>query len=164
MPTSRAVFLTMTILGLALWPFTPQAQAQSRSPLLALSGSWSGQGGIDFSDGHREPVRCRSNYRPNAAGSNLTFELRCASDSYQFQLQGDVAYENGRIAGNWSETSRNVVGEMSGTASPGHINVRAVGQSFAALLNINTRGSSQSVSIQSPGSRVSEVRITMARR
>jgi hypothetical protein len=140
------------------------AKAQSKdSPLLALGGSWSGQGTINFNDGSKERIRCRSNYTPDAGGIRLKLELRCASDSYKFELNGNVAYDKGQITGNWSELSRNAAGDLTGTASGGKIEVRAVGQTFAAFLNINTRGSNQSVSIKSPGSTMQEVQITLAR-
>ena len=156
--------LTVTMLGAGLGTLAQPALAQSReSPLLLMAGSWSGQGSIDFSDGSKERIRCRSNYKPDESGSNLRLELRCASDSYKFELTGNVIYKDGQVSGNWNEASRNAAGDLTGTASGGHINVRAVGQTFAAFLNINTRGSSQSVSIKSPGSKMSEVVITLAR-
>jgi hypothetical protein len=141
-----------------------QAKAQSKeSPLLALGGSWSGQGTINFNDGTKERIRCRSTYTPDDTGAKLKLELRCASDSYKFELNGNVAYNDGQISGNWNETSRNAAGDITGTATAGKIEVRAVGQTFAAFLNINTRGSSQSVSIKSPGSTMQEVTITLAK-
>ena len=154
--------LTAVVAALA---FGSPANAQSReSPLVALGGGWSGQGSINFNDGSRERIRCRANYTPDATGTKLKLELRCASDSYKFELNGNVAYDKGQISGNWSELSRNAAGDITGTANGGKIEVRAVGQTFAAFLNINTRGSSQTVSIKSPGSTMQEVQITLARK
>ena len=42
--------------------------------------------------------------------------------------------------------------------------MRAIGQTFAALLLITTRSDSQTVSIKSPGSQMQEVAITLAKR
>ena len=158
-PATGIFTLTAVVAALA---FGSPALAQS-SPLLALGGNWSGQGSINFNDGSKERIRCRSTYTPDATGAKLKLELRCASDSYKFELNGNVAYDNGQISGNWSELSRNAAGDITGTASGGKIEVRAVGQTFAAFLNINTRGSSQSVSIKSPGSTMQEVQITLAK-
>jgi hypothetical protein len=155
---------TLTAVLAALTFSSPAGAQPKESPLLALGGSWSGQGSINFNDGSKERIRCRSNYTPDATGTKLKLELRCASDSYKFDLNGNVAYDNGQITGNWSELSRNAAGDITGTASGGKIEVRAVGQTFAAFLNINTRGSSQSVSIKSPGSTMQEVQITLARK
>ena len=118
---------------------------------------------ITVQNGSQERIRCRGTYKPNEAGNVLSLGLRCASDSYKFELNSNVAYDNGQISGNWNETSRNAAGDISGTATPGRIEVRAVGQTFAAFLNIATRGTSQTVSIKSPGSTMSEVQITLAK-
>ena len=169
MSKSLKTFLTktlvaVTMLGVALGSLAQPALAQSKeTPLQIMSGSWSGQGSIDFSDGSKERIRCRSNYKADDAGNNLKLELRCASDSYKFELLGNVVYSDGKVSGNWNEASRNAAGDLTGTASGGNINVRAVGKTFAAFLNISTRGSSQSVSIKSPGSKMSEVVITLAK-
>src|SRR5688572_29744065 len=48
-------------------------------------GNWSGSGTITVRDGGRERLRCRGQF---TGGSNaLTMALRCASDSYRFELQ-----------------------------------------------------------------------------
>lgn len=160
-PVTGFFAVTAAVAALALG--SPASAQPKESPLLALGGSWSGQGSINFNDGTKERIRCRSNYTPDGTGAKLKLELRCASDSYKFELNGNVAYENGQISGNWNETSRNAAGDITGTASAGKIEVRAVGQTFAAFLNISTRGSSQSVSIKSPGSTMQEVQITLAK-
>ena len=160
-PVTGFFAVTAAVAALAL--SSPANTQPKESPLLALGGSWSGQGSINFNDGTKERIRCRSNYTPDGAGAKLKLELRCASDSYKFELNGNVIYDNGQISGNWNETSRNAAGDITGTASATKIEVRAVGQTFAAFLNITTRGSSQSVSIKSPGSTMSEVQITLAK-
>jgi hypothetical protein len=158
----------LTVFAAAAWSFAglfaPAAVAQSKeSPLLALGGNWTGNGTINFSDGSKERIRCRSSYVPDTDGNNLKLDLRCASDSYKFELHSSIVYNNGEITGMWNESTRSAAGNISGTASAGKIEVRAVGQTFAAFLNISTRGSSQSVSIKSPGSSMSEVSITLAK-
>ena len=45
-----------------------------------------------------------------------------------------------------------------------HIDARIEGQTFAAFLNMTTHGNRQSVSLRSPGSRVSGVTIALTRR
>jgi hypothetical protein len=168
MSKSGRALVTLAILAAAAWSFAPELKAQPKtqpkeSPLLSLAGNWTGQGAINFSDGSKERIRCRSHYVPDASGANLRLELRCASDSYKFELQSNIAYSNGEVTGDWTETTRSAAGNITGTASGNRIEVRAVGQTFAAFLNINTRGSSQSVSIKSPGSTMSEVAITLAK-
>src|SRR6266566_1664044 len=50
-------------------------------------------------------------------GSNLSLNLKCASDSYNFNLTSDVEYQGGAIRGSWTEASRNASGTISGRAS-----------------------------------------------
>jgi hypothetical protein len=133
------------------------------SPLTLMGGAWSGAGSISLSDGSRERIRCRSNYQPDASGATMRLVLTCASDSYKFDLSGNVSYNNGQISGSWSEASRNAAGNITGTARGGQIEARAEGQTFAAFLSISTRGDRQSVSIRAPGSTMQEVAITLNR-
>ena len=91
-----------------LWLPGSTAQAAT-SPFTAMAGSWSGGGVIDTSDGGRERLRCRAAYDVGAAGTQLRLNLRCASDSYTFDLASDVQYRGGAISGSWSEASRNAV-------------------------------------------------------
>jgi hypothetical protein len=61
------------------------------SPFHAMAGAWSGGGTLTMSSGTQERVRCRASYGVAGRGENLTLNLRCASDSYNFDLAGDVA-------------------------------------------------------------------------
>jgi len=160
---ARQAALSIVVLAGAAF-LTAGAGSAQQSPFLALSGNWSGSGTINFSDGHKERIRCRAEYQPDARGARIEIGLTCASDSYKFELSADAEYEAGNVSGRWSERTRGAAGSLTGKASVGHINVNAVGQTFAALLNISTRGSSQSVRIAAPGSTVSEVAISMAKR
>ena len=149
--------------GIAMLAMSSAAQAQDASPLLAMKGTWNGTGNITLSDGNKERIRCRSNYNPDGAGASMQLSLTCASDSYKFELASQVQYRNGQITGNWTETTRAQAGQLTGTASAGRVEVRAEGQTFAAFLNINTRGEQQSISIRSPGSAMQEVAISLNR-
>jgi hypothetical protein len=68
--------------------------APDAHPFSALTGQWSGGGLIKKSNGSSERIRCRSVYEP-AASTQLQLRLRCASDSYNFDLSAVVAYEGG---------------------------------------------------------------------
>src|ERR1700728_4366496 len=85
------------------------AQAQS-SPFAGFNGSWSGNGTVALSDGSTERIRCRADYKVDGSGLSLKQNLRCASDSYKFDLSSDVTSQGNRTSGNWSEGSRNVFG------------------------------------------------------
>ena len=150
-------------LAIALMVLPLGALAQQGNPLTKLEGNWSGNGTITLKDGSSERIRCRASYAGGATGTTQ-IDLRCASDSYKFELSSQAAYSNGQISGNWTETTRSVAGQLQGTATPSKIDVRAIGQTFAALITISIRADSQSVSIRSPGSTMEEVAISLARR
>jgi len=138
------------------------AQASGGNPLPRLAGHWSGRGTITMDDGTRERIRCLADYSPE--GENMRIGLRCASDSYQFELTSHVVYADGQISGNWDETTHSAAGTLSGTASPSLIRLRAAGPTFAALISISVHPTSQLVSIRSPGSKMSDVAITLSRK
>jgi hypothetical protein len=137
------------------------AQAQS-SPFAGFDGSWSGNGTVSLSDGSTERIRCRADYKVIGAGTGLQQALRCASDSYKFDLSSNVRSEGGRIVGTWSEASRNINGNLQGTAGGGQIEVFVEANGFAAVINLTTRGNKQSVSISSKGE-IRSVSINMVR-
>lgn len=155
---------TVTAVALAAIFVGVTAKAQSAAnPLAALAGGWTGGGTLTLLGGTKENVRCRAEYSVTGE-MRLRQDLRCASDSYRFDVIGDVVYSNGTISGNWHEVSRNVAGKLSGRASATLIEARIEGMTFAALLSVNTRGNRQTVSIRSPGSQVEDVQITLRRR
>lgn len=149
--------------ALSLGMFANGAAVAAENPFAHLAGSWSGQGKITVQNGTSERIRCRGNYRDGGGGTTLTISLRCASDSYKFELASDVTYDNGNISGSWNETSRSVYGQISGRATPTNITAQASAVGVTASISIATRGNSQNVSIRSPGSEISDITVTMSR-
>jgi hypothetical protein len=127
-----------------------------------LSGSWSGPGTIKLSSGAKEAIRCRATYNVDGGGVNLKLALRCASDSYRFELQSSVSHNAGAVSGFWNELTNRVGGTVSGKARGEKIEVNVAGP-ISAMLALNTRADRQSISIQSPGSEMAEVAISMSR-
>jgi hypothetical protein len=153
----------MIVSAVALSLLASPSRAQS-GPFADLAGSWSGSGTIGMSNGERERIRCRATYAVGAGGNSLRQSLRCASDSYRFDLGSEVRYTGGGIYGSWSEATRGVGGELSGTVRGSDIRARADGPGFAANLSLSTRGDRQSVSIRASGGDITEVSITLSRR
>jgi hypothetical protein len=147
---------------LALVPVPVVAQ-RADGPFAALQGSWSGTGTILLSSGARERIRCRASYRVGPSNTDLRLGLSCESDSYRFELQSQISYYNGTISGNWGESTRATGGSINGRVAGNEFHVRAEGQTFTAILLVTTRGERQSISIQSPGSEMSDVTITLTR-
>jgi hypothetical protein len=148
-------------IGAALLVSVAASHAQS-GPFAGLGGTWSGNGTVELSDGTTERIRCRADYKVNDTGLNLKQSLRCASDSYKFDLSSDVTSQGERISGNWSEASRNVFGNLQGTAGGGRIEVFVEAAGFAANLLVNTNGKKQTVQINSKGE-IRGVNITMVK-
>lgn len=157
-----------TIVFAVVLLFAPQAYAQrgaaaAAGPFAGLSGSWTGSGTVSLANGSNERIRCRATYVVGGGGNSLQQELRCASDSYRFELRGDVTHYAGQISGTWSEATRNAGGSLSGRASEGQVQAVVSGPSFAASLAVSTRGDRQSVHIRSDGAELSSVTITLTR-
>ena len=147
--------------GAALLLTVSAGHAQS-SPFAGFSGTWSGNGKVSLSDGSSERIRCRATYAVDGSGRALQQTLRCASDSYKFDLSSNVTSNGNNISGSWSEASRNIVGNLRGTAGGGQINVSVEAVGFSAHLTLRTNGNKQTVQISSPGD-IRDVSITMVK-
>ena len=140
------------------------AYAAVASPFAAMAGAWSGGGVLSTTDGGQERLRCRASYNVAGNGAELRLNLRCASESYNFDLSSEAQYRGGAISGSWSEASRNASGSLSGRAAGDHIDVAARGDSFSANLSLTTRGGQQTVSIRPQGTNISGVSLALNRR
>src|SRR5438270_11977080 len=147
--------------GAALMLSVSGSHAQS-GPFAGFDGSWAGNGTVALSDGSTERIRCKADYKVNGTGLGLKQNLHCASDSYKFDLSSDVTSQGDRISGNWSERSRNIFGNLQGTAGGGQIDLFVEASGFAANLNLRTNGNKQNVQIDSKGE-IRGVKITMTK-
>jgi len=128
---------------------TPLSVAAAAGPFDGLEGVWTGDGMLTYASGTQERISCRVQYvqsNPN----NLQQALRCAADSYNFQINAYFDSANGRLSGNWAELVNNVKGSVSGTVANGRINGDLKGPGFIASLSVVTNGDRQSVKIQAP--------------
>ena len=113
-----------------------------------MAGVWSGGGTVTLDDGSIERIRCRETAAVGAGGAGLNLTLTCASDSYKFDLSGNVASNRGALSGSWSESSRGVTGTLEGRGGNGNFEVVANAAGFTANLSVATRGNRQSVAIR----------------
>jgi len=156
----RGLYISLLLTSLL---FSPAVHAQS-GPFTGLAGSWVGNGSISLGNGTKERIRCRATYSVGADGNGLRQNLRCASDSYRFDLSSNVNYLAGQVSGMWSETSRNIGGTLIGSARAGLFQVIVTSPSFSANLSLTTQGDRQSVVVTAPpGGQLSGVSITLAR-
>lgn len=144
--TRRLVFAIATVLAASVW--SDSGHAQAGGPFAGMAGVWSGGGTVTLEDGSTERIRCRATYAVGAGGSGLQQTLTCASDSYKFNLNSNVTAQGPTISGSWSETSRNINGNIEGRAGGGVIQVVASAPGFNANISLTTRGNKQSVVIR----------------
>jgi hypothetical protein len=161
---SRSNIAPAALLLLASLCLPGSAQAAVASPFAAMAGSWSGDGVLSTTDGGQERLRCRASYDVAGTGVELRLNLKCASESYNFDLASEVQYRDGAISGSWTEASRNASGTLSGRAAGDRIEAAARGQNFSANLSLTTRGSRQTVSIQPQGTNITAVSLALNRR
>jgi hypothetical protein len=148
----------------ALLLLSAEAHAQGAGPFGYMSGAWSGGGTISLASGANERIRCRAAYDVLSGGRALQLSIRCASDSYNFDLAGSVVYQGGAVTGTWSESTRGVNGTVSGRAGGNQIQVDARGSGFSAGLSLATQGNRQSIEIRPSGADITAVSIALARR
>jgi hypothetical protein len=121
--------------------------AQS-GPFAGMAGNWAGSGSVTLDDGSTERLRCRASEAVGAGGNGLNLSLVCASDSYKFDLSGNVVSDRGALTGSWSEGTRGINGTLEGRGGGGNFQVLASAAGFSANLSITTRGNRQSVVIR----------------
>ena len=141
----------------------PLPASAADGPFAEFPGSWSGAGTLKPDNGVTERIRCNANYRMGSAPNEINLQLRCASDSYNFELQSNCNHSNGAVSGTWSEMTRHVGGSVEGSARGNNINVRVSGI-ISALLAVSTKDNSQSISIQAPGTEMQHVAISLSRK
>jgi hypothetical protein len=144
-------------------PRISEANTPAAPPFAGLSGKWSGDGSIALTNGTTERLRCDSTDAVGGGGDNLDMKLRCASDSYNFDLSVSLVDTAGQIVGNWNELTKSVQGGITGKESKGLIQVIVRGQAFTANVTVATRGSEQSVKIRSQSGDLSRVTIALHR-
>ncbi len=157
--------LTGAVFALALTASSASAQPASAAatPFENLAGSWSGNGVVVLAGGSKERIRCRVTYDVAENGRSVQQNLRCASDSYTFDLKSNIQYADGYITGRWNESSRNKSGTISGRVSGNQIDALAETSGFSAFLTLTTRGNRQQVRIKSASTEITEVTITLSR-
>ena len=133
-------------------------------PFAGMSGNWSGNGTVSVSNGSNERIRCRATYSITPSGETLHQVLRCASDSYKFDVNSNVlAGPDGVLSGTWTETTRQVTGAVSGQVQGGSISTHVKGPVFSATLQVDTKGDKQAVSIRPEAQEIKSINIEMKR-
>jgi hypothetical protein len=138
----------------------------AEGPFHDFSGSWSGTGTLRPSNGAPERIRCNASYRQRGSSEHeIDLQLRCASDSYNFDLTGQfTADEQNQISGRWTERTRSIGGTAVGNARGERMQIHVESSGFAADLVMQTRNRRQSVTIDSQGGgQIVKASITLSR-
>jgi hypothetical protein len=152
MPSLHAGILGCCLLISALYVSPPPALAEP-GPFADFVGNWSGNGTLRPENGASERIRCNASYRPSGRNQReVELQLRCASDSYNFDLTGQFsADEQNQVSGRWTERSRSTGGTAVGMAQGDRLQLHIESAGFAADVVMVTRNRRQSVDIDSHG-------------
>jgi hypothetical protein len=140
------------------------APGMAATPFTGMSGAWTGAGRITMSDGSSEPIRCRATYTSNKAGTTLDQVLRCASDSYKFNVKSKVGADGSALLGQWTETTYNLTGTFTGTVKGEKIEGKVRGSGLMIGVALVTHGNQQQARFLSQGTEMREVRISLTKR
>jgi hypothetical protein len=157
----RSIFVA-SALAAAVFILSSAANAQGAANAFEMmKGNWTGTGTITLGGGAKERIRCRATY--DVDGDFVRQDLRCASDSYKFEMQNELTNNGGQVNGNWNEVSRRASGRIYGSVSSGRIEAMAETSGFAATFVLTTRGDQQTVKIESKSPDISDVSISLRR-
>lgn len=149
--------------GMALAAIISTGSAHAQGAFSGLEGAWSGSGKILVTNGASENIRCRATYNVGSAGSTLNQVLRCASDSYRFDLTTNVTASGNNLSGIWTENSRNVNGTLSGRLTGGEVDALVEANGFSATFNMVTKANRQTIAIRSQNTDLRGVDITLSK-
>lgn len=148
---SRAGILGFCLLAVVSVLSVPPASAQA-GPFADFAGSWSGNGTLRPENGAAERIRCNATYRAGGSQREIDLQLRCASDSYNFDLVGQFTVDDqNQVSGRWTERSRSTGGTAVGNAQGDRLQLHIESAGFAAEVVMVTRNRRQSVDINSHG-------------
>lgn len=154
--TSRAATAAAGLAALAV--AVTATPAAATGPFNGVIGVWGGTGTVTYASGTKERLRCRAQYVQNGE-DNLQQALRCASDSYNFQINAFFQHADGALWGRWEELVLDISGSVSGKASDGKIEGALHGPGFVAELIVTTTGNRQKVEILTPDQEIRAVNI-----
>jgi hypothetical protein len=146
----------------ALLSAMPATAHAGQAVFARMAGGWSGGGRIVFSDGRDERIRCRASFA-DEAGAVLEQHLRCASDSYNFDIGSTVEARGDEIRGTWNETTRNVSGQIDGRVSGNRIQAHVQAGPFEADMALSVSGSALRVTLVPQGNDVRQIELTLRR-
>jgi hypothetical protein len=127
------------------------AAPQPVGPFTNLDGWWAGGGRLRFKDGKQEDVKCRATYFVAKEGNELKQTIRCASGGAKIEVLSTVEHGDGKLSGEWKESTYNVTGVLEGEVTPRgfRVSVKGTGGTeLSANMDIIVKDERQIVEIQ----------------
>ena len=138
------------------------APAFAAGPFTGFPGEWVGTGDVTMTDGSRDRIKCKASYSTGPSGQALNINVNCASDSYRVNIISNVVAQGSQFSGTWRETTRQVNGDVTGRVpAPGEYQARLSGTGFGLELAATSNGKSQAITINSQGTDVQSVKISL---
>lgn len=156
LPIARLVLLACASLLAA----ATSAGADS-GPFDGIVGAWKGSGRITLEGGKSETIRCNAYYTEK--DKSLGLAIRCASQSYKIELRSLLTSNGNHVTGSWEERTFNAVGDVTGRAKAGNIQLTISGGGLSGSMSVATSGSVQTVSINTQGTALQGVSIKLSR-
>ena len=153
------LFALAAIAMLGLGALSAEAPAAG-GPFAGLAGAWTGNGTVTYASGTRERLRCKVKYDQTNENS-VQQALRCASDSYKFEINAYYKVTAGTLSGHWDEFTLQISGSITGTASEGRIAGDLHGPGFSAAVLVDTRGNEQTVTISAVDKDIRQVTVAV---
>lgn len=129
----------------------------------AFAGSFRGTGEVLVNDGHRERITCRATGAVGGGGRTISQNIVCASDSYRFDIRGQMVASGSDVTGDWQETTRGVGGEVRGRVSDDRFSGVVNAAGFTASFLLRAGGRRLGFSMRPADSSIVRVDVTMSR-
>ncbi|MBI1385841.1 MAG: hypothetical protein GC150_13115 [Rhizobiales bacterium] len=148
----------------AVFAFAPSLfvmPATANDMVNALLGSWGGAGYFRLDDGSSQRIRCTGYY--TGGGNQLRMAILCNSDSNEIHMRGTFDFKGSQVSGSWEERTYNANGTVTGSVSPGRIQL-SIGGSVTGTLAVSFTGRQQRVLISTQGTALRAVDIQLTPR
>ena len=145
------------------FPASASTAQKADTPFATLTGTWTGSGQVRIEGGKNERITCKAYYTPKDGGAGVGIALRCASTSYTINLRSSLTSAGGRVTGSWEEQTFNASGDVVGRASPGNLAVSISGGGLSGTMSVSFGSSTQQVSINTSGSALRGVSISLSK-
>jgi hypothetical protein len=150
------------VLAVALVSAGAHSAGAGDNPFPALVGSWSGAGEARFDNGQSESMRCKGYYTADGA-QGIGPAIRCANAAAKIDLRAKLTYSNGSVSGDWEERTYNASGTVAGKASAEKVMVTITGGGLTGSMAVANGGSGHSVTINTKGTGLKGVVISLTR-